>query len=75
MSHILACPSAAMPGNVSSPTGGKGISLFFAQGPGFARIEHGEPVLVDYAGCYNGYLAGAKGAKRLTSLPQEIWRV
>jgi len=33
------------------------MSLFFAQGPGFARIKHGESVLVDYAGCYNGYIA------------------
>jgi len=50
-------PSAAMPSFVSSPTGGKGMSLFFAQGPGFARIKQGESVLVDYAGCYNGYIA------------------
>jgi Xaa-Pro dipeptidase len=57
MGHLMAGPSAAMPSNVSSPTGGKGMSLFFAQGPGFARIKHGEPVLVDYAGCYNGYIA------------------
>jgi Xaa-Pro dipeptidase len=57
MGHLMTGANAALPSNVSSPTGGKGMSLFFAQGPGFARIKHGECVLVDYAGCYNGYLA------------------
>ncbi len=57
MGHLMAGASAALPSNVSSPTGGKGMSLFFAQGPGFARIKRNEPVLVDYAGCYNGYIA------------------
>jgi Xaa-Pro dipeptidase len=57
MGHLMAGANAALPSNVSSPTGGKGLSLFLAQGPGFARIKQGESVLVDYAGCYNGYLA------------------
>ena len=33
------------------------MSLFLPQGPGFARIRIGQPVLVDCAGSYNGYLA------------------
>jgi len=57
MGHLMAGANAALPSSVSSPTGGKGLSLFLAQGPGFARIKQGESVLVDYAGCYNGYLA------------------
>lgn len=57
MGHLMAGADAAYPSYVSSPTGGQGMSLFFSQGPGFARIRRGEPVLVDYTGCYNGYLA------------------
>ncbi|MCU0637630.1 MAG: Xaa-Pro peptidase family protein, partial [Methanothrix sp.] len=57
MGHLMAGADAAYPSSVSSPTGGQGMSLFLGQGPGFARIRRGEPVLVDYAGCYNGYLA------------------
>jgi Xaa-Pro aminopeptidase len=57
MGHLMAGANAALPSSVSSPTGGKGLSLFLAQGPGFARIKKGESVLVDYAGCYNGYIA------------------
>lgn len=57
MGHLMAGGNAAYPSYVSSPTGGKGMSLFLPQGPGYSRIRRGEPVLVDYAGCYNGYLA------------------
>ena len=57
MGHLMAGGSAAYPSYVSSPTGGKGMSLFLPQGPGFARIRRGQTVLVDYAGCYNGYIA------------------
>lgn len=72
MGHLMAGPSAAMPSNVSSPTGGKGMSLFFAQGPGYARIKHGEPVLVDYAGCYNGYIADETRIFCLGKLPSKL---
>ena len=39
MGHLMAGESAAYPSYVSSPTGGKGMSLFLPQGPGFARIR------------------------------------
>jgi Xaa-Pro aminopeptidase len=55
--HIISGPDAAIPSFVSSPTGGKGLSLLHPQGAGFKRIQRNEPVLVDYVGCYNGYLA------------------
>lgn len=72
MGHLMTGPSAAMPSNVSSPTGGKGMSLFFAQGPGYARIKRGEPVLVDYAGCYNGYIADETRIFCLGKLPSKL---
>ena len=72
MGHLMAGPSAAIPSFVSSPTGGKGMSLFFAQGPGFARIRRGESVLVDYAGCYNGYIADETRIFCLGKLPAKL---
>jgi Xaa-Pro dipeptidase len=57
MGHLMAGPNAAVPSFVSSPTGGRGVSLFHPQGPGFRRIKRNEPVLVDFAGVYNGYIA------------------
>ena len=72
MGHLMAGPGAAIPSSVSSPTGGKGMSLFFPQGPGFARIRRNEPVLVDYAGCYNGYIADETRIFSLGKLPAKL---
>lgn len=57
MGHLMAGGDAAYPSFVSSPTGGRGISLFHPQGPGYRKIKRNEPVLVDFAGVYNGYIA------------------
>jgi Xaa-Pro aminopeptidase len=72
MGHLMAGPGAALPSYVSSPTGGKGMSLFFAQGPGFSRIKRGESVLVDFAGCYNGYIADETRIFCLGKLPAKL---
>jgi Xaa-Pro aminopeptidase len=72
MGHLMAGGNAAYPSSVSSPTGGRGMSIFFAQGPGYARIKRGEPVLVDYAGCYNGYLADETRIFCLGRLPAKL---
>ena len=72
MGHLMAGAGAAIPSSVSSPTGGKGMSLFFPQGPGFARIRRNEPVLVDYAGCYNGYIADETRIFSLGKLPAKL---
>ncbi|HPS92523.1 MAG TPA: Xaa-Pro peptidase family protein [Methanothrix sp.] len=72
LGHLMAGPGAALPSYVSSPTGGKGMSLFFAQGPGFAKIKRGESVLVDFAGCCNGYLADETRIFCLGKLPAKL---
>jgi len=57
MGHLMSGPNAAVPSFVASPTGGRGVSLLQPQGPGFKKIKRNEPVLVDYGGVYNGYIA------------------
>lgn len=57
MGHLMAGQSAAVPSCVSSPTGGRGPSIFHPQGPGFRRISRHEPILADFAGVYNGYIS------------------
>jgi Xaa-Pro dipeptidase len=57
MGHLMSGPNAAVPSFVASPTGGVGMSLFHPQGPGFRKIKQNEPILVDHAGVYNGYIA------------------
>ena len=72
MGHLMSGPNAAVPSFVASPTGGQGISLFHPQGPGFRKIKRNEPVLVDYAGVYNGYIADETRIFSLGSLSAEL---
>ena len=55
--HIMAGDSAGVLSSLSSPTGGPGMSPAFPQGGGLKPIRPGEPVLVDIAFAYQGYLA------------------
>jgi Xaa-Pro aminopeptidase len=72
MGHLMAGPSAAIPSYVSSPTGGKGVSLFHPQGPGLRKIRRNEPVLADFAGVYNGYIADETRIFSLGPLAPEL---
>jgi Xaa-Pro dipeptidase len=69
MGHLMAGPGAAVPSFVSSPTGGRGVSLFHPQGPGTGRIRRNEPLLADFAGVYNGYIADETRIFSLGRLP------
>jgi len=55
--HLLAGPSAAVPSYLASPTGGPGTSPAFPQGAGYGRVQAGQPVLVDMAFAFQGYIS------------------
>ncbi|ACM21891.1 prolidase family protein [Geotalea daltonii FRC-32] len=54
--HVFSGTDAAVPTYVDTPLGGMGLSTSFSQGAGYKRIERNEPVIVDFAGCCDGYL-------------------
>ncbi len=72
MGHLMAGPNAAYPSFVASPTGGVGPSLLQPQGPGFRKIMRNEPILVDYGGVYNGYIADETRIFSIGRLPKEL---
>ncbi|UEC43664.1 MAG: Xaa-Pro aminopeptidase [Methanothrix sp.] len=72
LGHLMAGPNAAYPSYVASPTGGVGPSLLQPQGPGFRKIKRNEPILVDYGGVYNGYIADETRIFTLGRLPKEL---
>lgn len=72
MGHLMSGSNAAIPSFVASPTGGRGVSLLQPQGPGFRKIKRNEPVLVDYGGVYNGYIADETRIFSIGKLPQEL---
>lgn len=55
--HLMAGPSAAVPSFLASPTGGTGTGPAVGQSAGFRPIGRGEPILVDYLFCYQGYIS------------------
>ena len=72
LGHLMAGPNAAYPSYVASPTGGVGPSLLQPQGPGFRKIRRNEPILVDYGGVYNGYIADETRIFSIGRLPKEL---
>jgi Xaa-Pro dipeptidase len=72
MGHLMSGHNAAVPSFVASPTGGVGMSLFNPQGPSFRKLRRNEPVLVDYAGVYNGYIADETRIFALGHISQEL---
>ena len=70
--HIMSGPDAAIPSFVASPTGGRGVSLLHPQGAGFKKIKRNEPLLVDYAGIYNGYIADETRIFSIGKIPQDL---
>ncbi|OPY50214.1 MAG: Xaa-Pro dipeptidase [Methanosaeta sp. PtaU1.Bin060] len=72
LGHLMSGPDASVPSFLASPTGGKGTSLLFPQGPGFRKIRRNEPVFVDFAGIYNGYIADSTRIFSLGPLPAKM---
>ena len=54
--HVFSGTDTAVPAYVDTPLGGLGLNPSFGQGAGLKRIEKGEPIIVDFAGCVDGYL-------------------
>lgn len=72
LGHIMSGPEAAFPSFLASPTGGRGTSLVFPQGPGFRKIKRNEPIFVDAVGIYNGYIADATRIFSIGKLDAEL---
>ncbi|MDQ4019694.1 MAG: aminopeptidase P family N-terminal domain-containing protein, partial [Actinomycetota bacterium] len=54
---VLAGPSAAVPGSTETPIVGPGINVAVSKGASRRPIGRGEPIIVDLAGAWEGYLA------------------
>jgi Xaa-Pro aminopeptidase len=72
--HLMSGPGSACASCLDSPTGGRGLSPAFPQGPGFNPIKAGEPVIVDYLGRYHGYLVDQTRIYSLGKLPEKLTR-
>jgi len=55
--QIFSGTDSAVPAYSDTPLGGMGLNTSFGQGAGLKRIERHEPVVIDFAGCVDGYLS------------------
>jgi Xaa-Pro dipeptidase len=67
-------PSGAYATAMLSCNGGLGLSPAHAQGASWRRIGAGEPLLADFVGLYNGYLADQTRTLCIGTLPNELQR-
>lgn len=55
--QIFSGTDSAVPAYSDTPLGGMGLNPSFGQGAGLKRIEAHEPIIIDFAGCVDGYLS------------------
>ncbi|MEI6208826.1 MAG: Xaa-Pro peptidase family protein [Desulfuromonadales bacterium] len=54
--HVYSGSDSSVPSYSDTPLGGLGLNTSFGQGAGLKRIERNEVIVVDLAGCSDGYL-------------------
>ena len=54
--HVVAGADGAAPACTNTPLGGMGLTPAFGHGASYNRIRRGEPIVVDFASCFDGYL-------------------
>lgn len=72
--HVLSGLSGLELAYTDTPSGGLGFSPAFPQGPSLKPLAPGEPITIDIASCYNGYVADMTRLFVLGDLPSEAWR-
>lgn len=72
--HVLSGLSGLELAYTDTPSGGLGFSAAFPQGPSLKPLAPGEPVSIDIASCYNGYVADMTRLYVLGDLPEAAWR-
>ena len=69
---VLAGPSGAVPGSTETPVVGPGPNVAVSKGASHRPIEEGEPILIDFAGAHDGYLADQTRTYSLGPLPRYL---
>jgi Xaa-Pro dipeptidase len=56
MGQIFSGADTAVPAYVDAPLGGMGLTPAFGQGASYKKIGRNEPIIVDFAACFDGYM-------------------
>ncbi|BCA79248.1 Xaa-Pro peptidase family protein [Desulfuromonas sp. AOP6] len=72
--HIFSGADSAAPAYLDAPLGGIGVNPSVGQGASYKRIERHEPITVDFAGAFDGYLVDQTRMLCIGGLPDELMK-
>ena len=70
--HIFSGPDSAAPAFLDAPLGGMGVNPSIGQGASFKKIRRHEPITVDFAGAFDGYLVDQTRTLCIGGLPDKL---
>ncbi len=70
--HIFSGADSAAPAFLDAPLGGLGVNPSIGQGASFKTIRRNEPITVDFAGAFDGYLVDQTRTLCIGGLPPEL---
>ena len=70
--QIFSGTDTAVPAYVDTPLGGLGLNPSFGQGASYKKIARNEPILIDFAGCSDGYLVDQTRVFALGGIPARL---
>ncbi len=72
--HTFSGTDSAVPSFGDTPLGGLGISPAVGQGASYRRICANEPIIIDFCGAFDGYLADQTRVFCIGGLPEKLHR-
>lgn len=72
--HVFSGADGSVPAYLDTPLGGVGLSPAFGQGAGCKKIGRYEPIIVDFAGCRDGYMVDQTRVFAIGGLSDRIRR-
>jgi Xaa-Pro dipeptidase len=72
--HVFSGSDSSVPSYSDTPLGGLGTNTSFGQGAGLKRIERNEVIMIDLAGCVDGYLIDQTRVLAIGGLPDRLRR-
>jgi len=70
--HVFSGPDSAVPTFCDTPLGGVGVNPSFPQGASYKKIRKNEPITVDFAGLFDGYLVDQTRIFSIGGLPDQL---
>lgn len=70
--QIFSGADSAVPAFLDTPLGGLGLSPAIGQGASYKPIRRGEPIIVDFGSCFDGYLVDQTRIFSIGPLPDKL---